>query len=64
LLVLADAVEQRGQVIGGELPVEGPGGAVVAVHERQQGIAEGPGAGEVAGREDFLLDDGKDDLVG
>ena len=53
-----------GQVIGGELPAERPGGAVVAVHEDQQDIAEGPQAGEVAGREDFLLDDGEDDLVG
>jgi hypothetical protein len=62
LLALADAVEQGGQVIGGELPVERPGGAVVAVHEGQQGIAEGAQAWEVAGREDFLLDDRKDDL--
>ena len=37
LLALADAAEQCGQVIGGELPVERPGGAVVAVHEGQQG---------------------------
>jgi hypothetical protein len=64
LLVLADAAEQCGQVAGGELPVERPGGAVVAVHEGQQGIAERTQAGEVAGGEDFLLDDGKDDLVG
>ncbi len=62
LLALADAAEQRGQVSGGEPPVEWPGGAVVAVHEGQQGIAEGAQAGEVAGGEDFLLDDGKDDL--
>ena len=54
LLALADAVEQCGQVIGGEFPVERPGGAVVAVHEGQQGIAEGAQAGEVAGREDFF----------
>ena len=37
LLALADAAEKRGQVIGGELPVEGPGGEVVAVYEGQQG---------------------------
>jgi len=59
LLVLGDAVEQCGQVVGGELPVEWPGGAVVAVHEGQQGMAEGAQAGEVAGGEDFLLDDGE-----
>ena len=61
LFVLADAMEQCGQVIGGELPVERPGGAVVAVHEGQQGIAEGAQAREVAGGEGFLLDDGEDD---
>ena len=54
LLVLAGAAEQRGQVIGGELPVERPGGAVVAVHEGQQGMAEGAQAGEVAGGEGFF----------
>ena len=64
LLSLADAVEQRGQVIGGELPVEWPGGAVVSVHEGQQGIAEGAQAGEVVRGEDLFLDDGEDDLVG
>src|SRR4029077_7689376 len=40
---------------------ERPGGAVVAVHEGQQGIAEGAQAGEVTGGEDFLLDDGEND---
>jgi hypothetical protein len=34
------------------------------VHEGEQGMAEGAQAWEVAGGEDFLLDDGKDDLVG
>ena len=62
LLALADAAEECGQVVGGELPVERPGGAVVAVHEGEQGMAEGAQAWEVAGGEDFLLDDGKDDL--
>ena len=62
LLALADAAEQCGQVIGGEFPVERPGGAAVAVHEGQQGMAEGAQAGEVAGGEDFLLDDGEDDF--
>jgi hypothetical protein len=54
LLALADAAKQCGQVIGGELPVERPGGAVVAVHEGQQGIAEGAQAGEVAGVRTFF----------
>ena len=63
LLALADAAEQCGQVIGGELPVERPGGAVVAVHEGVQGIAEGAQAGEVIWREDFPLDNGEDDFV-
>ena len=54
-------MEQCGQVISGELPVERPGGAVVAVHEGQQGIAERAQPGEVAKGEDFLLDDGEDD---
>jgi hypothetical protein len=63
LLALAEAVEQCGQVIGGELPVERPGGAVVAVHEGQQGKAEGAQARKVIGREDFLLDDGKEDYL-
>ena len=61
LLAVGDAAEQCGQVIGGELPVERPGGAVIAVYEGQQGMAEGAQAGKVVGREDFLLDDGKDD---
>ena len=54
LLAVGDAAEQCGQVIGGELPVERPGGAVVAVHEGQQGVAEGAQAGEVAGGEGFF----------
>jgi hypothetical protein len=61
LLALADALEQCGQVIGGELPVERPGGAVIAVHEGQPRVADGEQAGEVAGGQDFLLDDGKDE---
>ena len=64
LLALADALEQRGQVISGEVPVKRPGGAVVAVHEGQQGMDERAQAGEVARCEDFLLGDGEDDLVG
>jgi hypothetical protein len=64
LLALADAAEKCGQVIGGELPVERPGGEVVAVYEGQQSLAELACAGEVVGRDDFLLDDREDDLVG
>jgi len=54
LLALANAVEQGGQVVGGEFPVERPGGVVVAVHEDQQDMAQGAQAGEVAGGEDFF----------
>jgi hypothetical protein len=32
LLAFADAAEHRGEVVGGEFPVERPGGLVVAVH--------------------------------
>jgi transposase len=45
LLGLADAVEQCGQVIGSEFPVERPGGVVVAVHEGQQGTLWVPNTG-------------------
>ena len=64
LLVAADAVHEVVQVAGGEFPAERPGGLVVAVHEAQQGGGELPEAGEVVGRDDFLLDDGEEDLVG
>jgi hypothetical protein len=64
VLTGADPVEEPGQVGGGELPVERPGGLVVAVHEREQGAGEFVQAGEVVGREDFLLGDGEEDLVG
>jgi hypothetical protein len=52
------------QVAGGEFPAEGPGGLVVAVHEAEQGPGQLVEAVEVAGGEDFLLDDGEEDLVG
>jgi hypothetical protein len=64
VLTGADPVEEPGQVCGGELPVERPGGLVVAVHEREQGAGEFIQAGEVVGRDDFLLDDGEEDFVG
>jgi hypothetical protein len=64
LLVPADAVHEVVQVTGGEFPAERPCGLVVAVHEAQQGGGELAEAGEVAGCEDFLLDDGEEDLVG
>jgi hypothetical protein len=57
-------VEELGQVSSGVFPVEWPGGLVVAIDECQQGGGELAGAGEVVGRDDLLLDDGKDDLVG
>ena len=49
LLVFADAAEHGGEVAGGEFPVEGPGGLVVALNEGQQRPAEVLQAGEVVG---------------
>src|SRR5580704_14385404 len=62
LLVAADAVHEVVQVAGGELPAERPCGLVVPVHEAQQGGGELSEAGEVVGGDDFLLDDGEEDL--
>jgi hypothetical protein len=64
VLTGADPVEEPGQVCSGELPVERPGGLVVAVHEREQGAGEFIQAGEVVGRDGFLLGDGEEDFVG
>ena len=59
-VVHVDPAQQVPEVGAGELPGERQGGAVVAVHEGEQGMAEGAQASEVAGGEDLLLDDGKD----
>jgi hypothetical protein len=64
LLVLADACHEFAQVGGGEFPVERAGGPVVAVYEGQQGDGKLVEAGEVVGGDDFLLDEGEEDLVG
>jgi hypothetical protein len=64
MLAGADPVEEPGEVCGGELPVERPGGLVVAVCEREQGAGEFIQAGKVVGRDDFLLRDGEEDFVG
>jgi hypothetical protein len=64
LFVAADAVHEVVQVGGGEFPAERPGGLVVAVREAEQGGGELSEAGEVVGGDDFLLDDGEEDLVG
>jgi hypothetical protein len=63
-LVFGDAVEQVLEVGGGVLPAERPGGLVVAVDEGEQGSGELLQAGEVVRGDDFLLDDGEEDLVG
>jgi len=60
--VRADAAEQGGEVGGGEFPVERPGGLVVAAGEGEQGGGQLVQAGEVAGRDDLLLDDGEEGL--
>jgi hypothetical protein len=62
VLVAAYAVHQVVQVCCGEFPGEWPGGLVVAVHEAQQGGGELAEAGEVVGGDDFLLDDGEENL--
>jgi hypothetical protein len=64
LLVAADAVHEVVQVGCGEFPAERPGGLVVPAGEGQQGGREFLEAGEVVGGDDFLLDDGEEDLVG
>ena len=46
------------------LQLNGFRGLVVAVHEGEQGAAELVKAGEIVRRDDFLLDDGEEDLVG
>jgi hypothetical protein len=51
----ADPVEDLGQVGGGELPVERPGGLVVPVGGGQEGGWQLAGAGEVVGRDDLFL---------
>jgi len=45
----ADSLEEPGQPGGGELPVEGLGGLVVAVDEGQQGSGELGRGSEVIG---------------
>jgi hypothetical protein len=62
VLLVADAVHEVVQVAGGELLAERPCGLVVPVHEAQQGGGELSEAGEVVGGDDFLLDDGEEDL--
>jgi hypothetical protein len=64
LLVAADAVHKVVQVCCGEFPAERLGGLVVAAHEAQQGGGELLEAVEVVRGDDFLLDDGEEDLVG
>ena len=64
LFAAADAVHEVVQVAGGEFPAERPGGLVVAVYEAEQGPGQMLEAGEVVGGDDFLLDDGEEDLVG
>jgi hypothetical protein len=62
--VAADAFHEVVQVAGGVFPAERPGGLAVARGEGQQGPGQLFQAGEVVGGDDFLLDDGEEDLVG
>ena len=56
-----DAVQQVAEVSAGELPGEWPGDGVVADLERGEAVADLVQVGEVAGVEDFALDDGEVD---
>ena len=62
MFVAVDAVHEVVEVGGGELPAVGPGSLVVAIDECQQCPGELLQAGEVVGGDDFLLDDGEEDL--
>src|SRR6266545_2364816 len=55
LLVLVDPGEQVVEVGGGELPLEGPGGGVVALLEAGQSLADLVEVGEVVGCHDLAL---------
>jgi len=61
--VAVDPVEQIVEVGAGERPVEWPGDGVVADLEGGEAVADLAEAGEVAGVEDFALDDGEDDYL-
>ncbi len=57
--MLVDPVEQVVEVGGGELPLEGPGGGVVALLEVGESLPDLVEAGEVVGRDDLALHDGE-----
>jgi hypothetical protein len=64
-MVLQGRCRYRGEVplkVGcGVFPAERPGGLVVPAGEGEQGAGKVVCAGEVVGRDDFLLDDGAED---
>jgi hypothetical protein len=64
LVVLPDACQEAVEVGAGELPVEGPGGGVVALFEREDLGGELIEVFEVVGGQELALDDGEVDLVG
>ena len=57
--MLADVCE----VVGGLLPSEGPGGLVVSAGEGEKSFEKCFSAEEIVRADDFLLDDGEEDLV-
>jgi len=59
-----DAVQQVVEVGAGELPAERSGDGVVEGLECGEAAGDLVQVGEVAGVEDFALDDGEVDLVG
>jgi hypothetical protein len=60
--VAGDALEEPGQVLSGESPVERLRQGVVAILEGGETLGDLVEVVEVVGGDDFALDDGEDDL--
>jgi hypothetical protein len=62
--VPVESVQEFGQVVGGELPLERSGGLVVSFFEVRESLNDRVEVFEDVGREHFSLGDGEVDLVG
>ncbi|HEU0088022.1 MAG TPA: hypothetical protein VFQ77_10290 [Pseudonocardiaceae bacterium] len=62
MLVLVDPGQQVIEIGWGELPLERPGGGVVALLEGSEALFDLVQGGEVVGAEDLALEDGEVDL--
>jgi hypothetical protein len=62
VVFLGQAFHQESEVVAVELPLEGPGGFLVAMLEGEEAVFDLGQVGEVVGGEDFALDDGEVDL--